>query len=46
VELVAFREEYRANWLRYRAGERDLVWPYGTYLMRLKHGARVARSPS
>ncbi len=44
-ELVAFRREYRETWQRYKAGERDLVWPYGTYLMRVRHGARVAEAP-
>ena len=44
-ELVVFLEDYRACWLRYQAGERDIVWPYGTYLMRVRHGMRVADPP-
>ncbi|MCB9591126.1 MAG: hypothetical protein H6719_00215, partial [Sandaracinaceae bacterium] len=44
-EVVMFRESYRACWRRYRAGERDIVWPYGTYLMRVRHGTRVADPP-
>jgi len=44
-EVVAFRESYRACWRRYRAGERDIVWPYGTYLMRARHGMSVADPP-
>ncbi|MCB9592829.1 MAG: hypothetical protein H6719_08855 [Sandaracinaceae bacterium] len=44
-EVVVFRESYRACWKRYRAGERDIVWPYGTYLMRVRHDMRVADPP-
>lgn len=44
-ELVGFLEGYRACWRRYRAGERDVVFPYGTYLMRVRHGVRVADPP-
>ena len=44
-EVVEFRDDYRACWRRYRAGERDIVWPYGTYLMRARHGMRVADPP-
>jgi len=46
VELVAYLEDYRAAWRRYRAGESDLVFPYGCYLMRVRHGVRVAPAPS
>lgn len=45
VELKTYRQEYRAAWHRYRAGERDVVFPYGTYLMRVRHGVRVADPP-
>ncbi|MEZ4340693.1 MAG: transposase [Sandaracinaceae bacterium] len=45
LELVTFRQEYRACWRRYLAGERDVVFPYGTYLMRVRHGVRVADPP-
>ena len=44
-EVVVFRQDYRACWRRYRAGERDIIWPYGTYLMRARHGMRVADPP-
>ena len=42
IELREFRQQYRACWQRYVAGETDVVWPYGTYLMRRRHGVRVA----
>ena len=45
-ELVAYLEDYRAAWRRYRAGESDVVFPYGCYLMRVRHGVRVAPAPS
>ncbi len=45
-QLVAFLEDYRACWRRYRAGELDVVFPYGTYLMRVRHHVRVAPAPS
>lgn len=43
-ELKTFRADYRAAWERYKAGERDVVFPCGTYLMRVRHGVRVADS--
>ncbi len=46
LELVAFRRDYRDAWLRYRAGEHDVVFPYGTYLMWVRHHVRVAPPPS
>ena len=33
LEVMAFRQEYRAAWRRYRDGDKDVVFPYGTYLM-------------
>ena len=45
IELKTFRTEYRACWRRYQAGERDVVFPYGTMLMRVRHGVRVADPP-
>jgi len=45
-ELVEFRRAYREAWRRYRAGERDVVFPYGCYLMRVRHDVRVAAPPS
>ncbi len=35
-ELLEYRREYREAWLRYRAGERDHVWPYGCYVSVLR----------
>ncbi|MBX3273173.1 MAG: transposase [Sandaracinaceae bacterium] len=46
AELKAFRAAYRAAWIGYRAGERDAVWPYGTYLMRVRHRVEVEPAPS
>ena len=40
--LRAFRQAYRDCWQRYQAGERGLLWPYGTYLMRVRHRVRIA----
>lgn len=46
-ELRVFRAEYRAAWLRYRDGEREgVVFPYGTLMMRLRHGVAVSPAPS
>jgi len=42
TELRELRQAYRACWERYHAGETDVVYPYGTYLMRVRHGVRVA----
>jgi len=46
LEVMAFRQEYRAAWRRYRDGDKDVVFPYGTYLMRVRHGVNVAPAPS
>lgn len=43
--LVTFRVEYREAWRRFQAGEEDVVFPYGTYLMRVRFGFRVAEPP-
>ena len=45
-DLVAFRRTYRAALERWRAGERDVVFPHGTYAMAVWHGVRVARPPA
>ncbi len=44
LELVGFRRAYRESWLRFAAGERDVVFPCGTLLMRVRFGVRVAPS--
>ncbi len=40
--LVEFLREYRAAWRAFRAGDRDALFPAGTYLLRLTHGVRCA----
>jgi hypothetical protein len=45
-ELVSFRADYRDAWERYQAGETDVEFPYGTYMMRVRHHVRVAKPPS
>ena len=42
--LKSFVEAYRAALVRWRAGERDVVFPYGTNMMRLVHGVRCCPS--
>ena len=46
LEVIEFRAAYRIAWARYQAGERDVVFPYGTYLMRVRHGVKVAPRPT
>lgn len=41
-ELRAFRRAYREAFARWREGERRVVFPAGTLLMRALHGVRVA----
>ena len=38
--LVEFRRAYRAAWRRMRDGTRDVLFPAGTYWLRIAHGAR------
>ena len=38
--------DYKASLERYNAGERDVEFPYGTYLMRVRHNVNVAPAPS
>ncbi|MCA9607779.1 MAG: hypothetical protein KC619_19355 [Myxococcales bacterium] len=45
LERIAAAEELVVLLEDYQAGERDIVWPYGTYLMRVRHGMRVADPP-
>jgi hypothetical protein len=42
AELVAFRIAYRAALERWRTGHRKVVFPPGTYWMRMHHGVRAA----
>jgi putative transposase len=42
TELMQFRADHREAKARWRAGERDVVFPAGTYWMRVHHAARVA----
>ena len=42
AELRAFRTAYRAAWLAFRSGLRDIVFPAGTLWMRVAMGVRVA----
>ena len=46
LRVIEFRAAYRRAWTRYKAGERDVVFPYGTYLMRVRHGVKVAPRPT
>jgi len=40
--LVEFLQAYRAAFARWRAGALDVLFPHGTYLMRVLHGASCA----
>jgi putative transposase len=40
--LVAFLDAYRAAWTARRCGARDVVFPAGTYLLRIVHGVPCA----
>jgi REP element-mobilizing transposase RayT len=40
--LVEFLHAYRQAWSARRAGESDVVFPAGTYLMRIAHGVQCA----
>jgi REP element-mobilizing transposase RayT len=42
----AFLEAYRDAWNRYRAGEENVVFPYGTWKMRVLHNMRCAGPPA
>jgi len=45
-ELRAFRAAYRTAFEAWRLGVRDVAFPYGTWLMRVVHGARCLPAPS
>jgi hypothetical protein len=38
-------DDYSSALVRWRGGDRDVVFPAGTYLMRVLHGARCAAAP-
>jgi len=40
--LREFRSDYRAAWLRFRAGDRDAPFPAGTYALRVYYGVNCA----
>ncbi len=40
--LVEFLRAYRSAWRARRAGERNVVFPHGTYLLRVLHGVACA----
>jgi REP element-mobilizing transposase RayT len=40
--LVDFLKAYRAAWLALRAGATDVLFPHGTYLLRVLHDVRCA----
>jgi putative transposase len=40
--LKQFRVSYREAWVQYRAGRHDIVFPAGTYAMRLRFGVACA----
>lgn len=45
ARLKTFLDEYREAWTRWCAGEHEVVFPYGTWLMRVRFGARCADPP-
>jgi putative transposase len=42
ARLTAFLAEYRSAWRAWRAGERGVLFPPGTYLLRVAHGVACA----
>ncbi len=45
LELRAFRASYREQLDRWKNGERDVVFPHGTWWMRVHHGVRCHPPP-
>jgi len=41
----AFHESYRESWVRWCDGDHDVVFPFGTWVMRVRFGAQVAPPP-
>jgi hypothetical protein len=50
IERLQANKEWKAEYNdcrdRWRAGDRDVVFPYGTYLYRVRHSVRVAEPPT
>lgn len=44
--LKSFRKAYRAAFEEWRKGVRDVVFPYGTWLMRVLHGVSCEATPA
>ena len=42
--LVSFLENYRQAWLRFCCGDENVLFPHGTYLMRVRFGVACASS--
>jgi hypothetical protein len=40
-----FRTEYRQAWIAWKAGDHNVIFPYGTWKMRVYHGARCCAPP-
>ena len=40
-----FQADYRRAWDRWASGDRDVIFPFGTWVMRVRHGARCAEPP-
>jgi len=45
TRLAEFIEAYRTAWTKLKAGIRDVLFPAGTYWLRLAHGARCQAPP-
>ncbi len=45
AELVAFRIAHRQAWERWRHGDREVLFPVGSYWMRVVYGVRCGPSP-
>ena len=39
-DLVRFLNRYREAWVRWRNGDRNVVFPFGTYALRVREGVR------
>jgi putative transposase len=42
LQIRIFQDSYREAWKLWKARAKDVVFPYGTYLMRVHHGVRCA----